>query len=210
MLRVARRSGRHDQTLIYMCAGPSGCTGRVQEHVDKLVAKVVIGKALEARSPGATRSRGSQFCERDTEEQNGADGNFGSRGAISWEADVIGPAQLLHRRPLAHGPSARTGAVTRLSGISMGLEALARLWGHTSSALVIQASHVRNLSGCSVDAGVTSSASNLPKVRRSTVRTAKGVDTLIDRNSIERKRSPPAGDQQRRGIRPPSRQSRSW
>jgi len=45
-------------------------------------------------------------------------------------------------------------AVTRLSGISMGLEALGRLWGHTSSALVIQASHVRNLSGCSVDAGV--------------------------------------------------------
>jgi site-specific DNA recombinase len=44
MLRVARRSGRHDQTLIYMCAGPSGCTGRVQEHVDKLVAMVVIGR----------------------------------------------------------------------------------------------------------------------------------------------------------------------
>ena len=44
MLRVARRNGRRDQTLIYMCAGPRGCTGRVQEHVDDLVARVVIGR----------------------------------------------------------------------------------------------------------------------------------------------------------------------
>jgi site-specific DNA recombinase len=44
MLRVARRNGRNDQTLIYMCAGPSGCTGRVQQHVDDLVARVVIGQ----------------------------------------------------------------------------------------------------------------------------------------------------------------------
>ncbi len=44
MLRVARRNGRSDQTLIYMCAGRSGCTGRVQQHVDDLVARVVIGR----------------------------------------------------------------------------------------------------------------------------------------------------------------------
>lgn len=47
MLRVARRSGRRDPTLIYMCAGPSGCTGRVQEHVDDLVARVVIGRLAQ-------------------------------------------------------------------------------------------------------------------------------------------------------------------
>jgi DNA invertase Pin-like site-specific DNA recombinase len=44
VLRVARRNGRRDQTLIYMCAGPRGCTGRKQEHVDNLVARVVIGR----------------------------------------------------------------------------------------------------------------------------------------------------------------------
>jgi DNA invertase Pin-like site-specific DNA recombinase len=44
ILRVARRNGRRDQALIYMCAGPKGCTGRVQAHVDDLVARVVIGR----------------------------------------------------------------------------------------------------------------------------------------------------------------------
>ncbi|OMC17890.1 recombinase family protein [Mycobacterium sp. SP-6446] len=44
MLRVARRNGRRDQTLIYICAGPSGCTGRVLAAVDDLVARVVIGR----------------------------------------------------------------------------------------------------------------------------------------------------------------------
>lgn len=44
MLRVARRNGRRDQVLIYTCNGPKGCTGRMQAHVDELVAKVVIGR----------------------------------------------------------------------------------------------------------------------------------------------------------------------
>lgn len=44
ILRVARRNGRRDQTLIYMCAGSSGCTGRVLAAVDDLVARVVVGR----------------------------------------------------------------------------------------------------------------------------------------------------------------------
>ncbi|MEM6108479.1 recombinase family protein [Mycobacterium sp. 050272] len=44
MLRVARRNGRRDQALIYMCAGPRGCTGRLQGAVDNLVAQVVAGR----------------------------------------------------------------------------------------------------------------------------------------------------------------------
>lgn len=44
MLRVARRNGRRDQVLIYTCNGIKGCTGRMQEDVDKLVARVVIGR----------------------------------------------------------------------------------------------------------------------------------------------------------------------
>jgi site-specific DNA recombinase len=43
MLRIARRNGRRDQTLIYMCAG-RGCTGRVQVKVDDFVARVVIAR----------------------------------------------------------------------------------------------------------------------------------------------------------------------
>jgi site-specific DNA recombinase len=43
MLRIARRNGRRDQTLIYMCAG-RGCTGRVQAKVDDFVARVVIAR----------------------------------------------------------------------------------------------------------------------------------------------------------------------
>ncbi|BBZ45456.1 recombinase family protein [Mycobacterium parmense] len=44
MLRVARRNGRRDQALIYMCAGPRGCTGRVMRAVDELVGRIVIGR----------------------------------------------------------------------------------------------------------------------------------------------------------------------
>jgi site-specific DNA recombinase len=44
MLRVARRNGRRDQTLIYTCNGPRGCVGRTQAAVDDLVAAVVIGR----------------------------------------------------------------------------------------------------------------------------------------------------------------------
>lgn len=44
ILRVARRNGRRDKTLIYMCAGSSGCTGRVLAAVDDLVARVVVGR----------------------------------------------------------------------------------------------------------------------------------------------------------------------
>ena len=47
MLRVARRNGRRDATLIYMCAGPRGCTGRVQAHVDDLVARVAIARLAQ-------------------------------------------------------------------------------------------------------------------------------------------------------------------
>lgn len=43
-LRVARRNGRRDQTIIYTCAGTKGCTGRMQEPVDDLVKQVVIGR----------------------------------------------------------------------------------------------------------------------------------------------------------------------
>lgn len=43
MLRVARRTGRKNTPLIYMCA-EQGCTGRVQVHVDDLVERVVIGR----------------------------------------------------------------------------------------------------------------------------------------------------------------------
>lgn len=44
ILRVARRTGRKSEPLIYMCASARGCTGRVQRHVDALVAEVVIGR----------------------------------------------------------------------------------------------------------------------------------------------------------------------
>ncbi|MGH3639186.1 MAG: recombinase family protein [Mycobacterium sp.] len=44
VLRVAKRSGRRDATLIYMCNSPRGCTGRVQAHVDNLLARVIIGR----------------------------------------------------------------------------------------------------------------------------------------------------------------------
>lgn len=44
VLRVARRNGRRDQTLIYTCNGPQSCVGRSQERVDNLVAQVVIGR----------------------------------------------------------------------------------------------------------------------------------------------------------------------
>jgi site-specific DNA recombinase len=47
VLRVARRNGRRDQTLIYMCNGPRGCTGRQQQHVDDLLAQVVIGRLAQ-------------------------------------------------------------------------------------------------------------------------------------------------------------------
>lgn len=43
-LRMARRNGRRDQTLIYMCAGPHGCTGRVAAKVDDFVARVVVAR----------------------------------------------------------------------------------------------------------------------------------------------------------------------
>jgi len=42
ILRVARANGRRDQTLIYMCAGLKGCTGRNQAKVDDLVKRLVI------------------------------------------------------------------------------------------------------------------------------------------------------------------------
>lgn len=44
VLRVSHRNGRRDNTLIYMCNGPRGCTGRTQAHVDDLVARVVVGR----------------------------------------------------------------------------------------------------------------------------------------------------------------------
>ena len=47
VLRVARRNGRRDQTSIYQCAGPHGCTGRVQAHVDDLVTRVAIGRLAQ-------------------------------------------------------------------------------------------------------------------------------------------------------------------
>lgn len=47
ILRVARRTGRRGNPLIYMCAGPSGCTGRVQAHVDNLLARFVIRRLSE-------------------------------------------------------------------------------------------------------------------------------------------------------------------
>jgi site-specific DNA recombinase len=44
-LRVARRSGRRGNgDRIYLCLKGGGCTGRLQEPVDKLVAEVVIGR----------------------------------------------------------------------------------------------------------------------------------------------------------------------
>lgn len=48
ILRVARRSGRTDQTLIYMCNSSRGCTGRHQQHVDDLVTRVVIGRLAQS------------------------------------------------------------------------------------------------------------------------------------------------------------------
>lgn len=45
ILRVARRSGRRGNgDIIYLCNGPRGCTGRLKEPVDQLVAQVVIGR----------------------------------------------------------------------------------------------------------------------------------------------------------------------
>jgi site-specific DNA recombinase len=46
-LRVARRAGRRDPTLIYTCNGPRGCVGRTQAPVDELVARVVIGRLAQ-------------------------------------------------------------------------------------------------------------------------------------------------------------------
>ncbi|WP_231639203.1 recombinase family protein [Mycobacterium sp. Marseille-P9652] len=44
-LRVARRGGRRGNgTRIYLCLDGGGCTGRLQEPVDDLVARVVIGR----------------------------------------------------------------------------------------------------------------------------------------------------------------------
>jgi DNA invertase Pin-like site-specific DNA recombinase len=44
-LRVTRRSGRRGNgARIYLCLNGGGCTGRLQEPVDDLVAKVVIGR----------------------------------------------------------------------------------------------------------------------------------------------------------------------
>jgi site-specific DNA recombinase len=44
-LRVARRSGqRGNGARIYLCLDGGGCTGRLQEPVDDLVAKVVVGR----------------------------------------------------------------------------------------------------------------------------------------------------------------------
>jgi site-specific DNA recombinase len=47
VLRVARRNGRRDQVLIYTCAGAQGCTGRVQEPVDKLVGEFVVARMAQ-------------------------------------------------------------------------------------------------------------------------------------------------------------------
>ena len=47
VLRVARRNGRRDQVLIYTCNGPKGCTGRMQEPVDKLVGKLVVARMAQ-------------------------------------------------------------------------------------------------------------------------------------------------------------------
>jgi site-specific DNA recombinase len=45
ILRVARRSGRRGNgDIIYLCNGPRGCTGRLKEPVDNLVAGLVIGR----------------------------------------------------------------------------------------------------------------------------------------------------------------------
>jgi site-specific DNA recombinase len=44
VLRVARRNGSKDKTLIYLCDGPRGCTGRAQAPVDDLLSRVVIGR----------------------------------------------------------------------------------------------------------------------------------------------------------------------
>ncbi|MFN6550678.1 recombinase family protein [Mycolicibacterium septicum] len=47
VLRVARRNGRRDQVLIYTCNGPKGCTGRMQEPVDRLVGKFVVARMAQ-------------------------------------------------------------------------------------------------------------------------------------------------------------------
>ncbi|OBG51475.1 recombinase family protein [Mycolicibacterium fortuitum] len=48
VLRVSNRNGRRDRTRIYMCNDPAkGCTGRQQDKVDELVARVVIGRLAQ-------------------------------------------------------------------------------------------------------------------------------------------------------------------
>lgn len=47
VLRVARRNGRRDQTIIYTCNGAQGCTGRMQEPVDKLVGQFVVARMAQ-------------------------------------------------------------------------------------------------------------------------------------------------------------------
>jgi hypothetical protein len=42
VLRVARRNGRRDPTIIYTCNGKRGCVGRTKDLVDKVVASAVV------------------------------------------------------------------------------------------------------------------------------------------------------------------------
>lgn len=42
VLRVARRNGQRDPTIIYTCAGKRGCVGRTKDLVDDWVARVVV------------------------------------------------------------------------------------------------------------------------------------------------------------------------
>jgi site-specific DNA recombinase len=87
-LRVARRSGRRGNgDRIYLCLKGGGCTGRLQDPVDKLVAEVVIGRL---RMPDALdwlvgdNERGQQLTDRCDELQQRLD-----EAAISHAAGRI-------------------------------------------------------------------------------------------------------------------------